>query len=146
MPAQHQAKKESFDRRVILDLSLPIGHSTNDGIPKDTYLGLKANLTFSRTDDFAFRIYQLGTGCYMFKIDLCRYFRQIPLDPRDYYLIYFDKVLPIGLRSAPYIAQRITNAIKCLHSQLAFFLLNYVDYFMEQSTRTKYWIPNQLNF
>ena len=40
----------------------------------------------------------------MFKIDLSRYFRQIPLDPGHYSLIgyiidgkvYFDKVLPMG--------------------------------------------------
>ena len=46
----------------------------------------------------------------IFKIDLSRYFRQLPLDLGDYSLIgyivngkiYFDKVLPMGMRSAPY--------------------------------------------
>ena len=110
-PLSTRPKKGSQDRKVILDLSFPIGKSVNDGIPKDSYLGFTAKLTFPKTDDFAFRIFQLGPGCYMFKIDLSRYFRQIPLDPGDYSLIgyvingkiYFDKVLPMGMRSAPYI-------------------------------------------
>ena len=62
----------------------------------------------------------------MFKINLSRYFRQIPLNPGDYSLIryvidrkiYFNKVLPMGLRSAPYITQRITNAIAFIYRQL----------------------------
>ena len=39
-PLSTRPKKDSQDRRVILDLSFPIGNSGNDGIPKDTYLGL----------------------------------------------------------------------------------------------------------
>ena len=35
-------KRDSEERRVILDLSFPIGNAVNDGIPKDTYLGLAA--------------------------------------------------------------------------------------------------------
>ena len=95
-------------------------------------------MKFPRTDDLAIRIAQLGKTAMMFKIDLGRYFRQIPLDPGDYsmtgYIIdgelYFDKVLPMGMRSAPYIAQRITNAIRYIHERLKFFLLNYVDDFL----------------
>ena len=83
----------------------------------------------------------------MFKIDLSRYFRQIPLDPGDYTLIgyvinqkiYFDKVLPMGMRSAPYIAQRITDAIAHIHRSLQYFLLNYVDDFVGADLRNKAW-------
>ena len=52
-PLSTRAKKNSQERRVILDLSFPIGEGINDGIPKDTYLGLEAKLTFPKTDDFA---------------------------------------------------------------------------------------------
>ena len=122
-PLSTRPKKGSDERRVILDLSFPIGEAVNDGIPKDTYMGFMATLRFPKTDDFATRIFYLGKGCYIFKIDLSRYFRQIPLDPRDYSLIgyvidgdiYFDKVIPMGMRSASYIAQRITNAIAYIH-------------------------------
>ena len=146
-PLSTRPKKGSADRRVILDLSFPVGQAVNDGIPKDTYLGFAVKLTFPKTDEFAYRIFQLGKGCYMFKIDLSRYFRQIPLDPADYLLIgyvidgkiYFDKVLPMGMRSAPYIAQRITNAIAFIHRQLKYFLLNYVDDFVGAELQDKIW-------
>ena len=114
---------------------------------KDHYLGFEAKLTFPKVDELAFRIFSLGKGCCMFKIDLSRYFRQISLDPGDYSLIgyvvggqiYFDKVLPMGMRTAPYIAQRITNAIAYIHTQLEFFLLNYVDDFVGAEQRGKIW-------
>ena len=101
-------------------------------------MGLPARLTFPKVDDFAVRIFILGKGCMMFKVDLSRYFRQLPLDPGDNSLIgcvidgniYFDTVLPMGMRSAPYITQRVTNAIAYLHRQMEFFLLNYVDDFV----------------
>ena len=110
-------------------------------------MGFSAKLTFLKTDEFAVRIFQLGPGCLMFKIDLSRYFRQIPLDPGDYSLIgyiingeiYFDKVLPMGMQSAPYIAQRITNAIAFIHCSLHYFILNYVDDFVGAELKDKVW-------
>ena len=125
-PLSTRPKRESKDRRVILDLSFPIGNAVNDGIPKDSYMGFSAKLTFPRTDEFAARIFQLGKNCYMFKIDLSRYFRQILLDPGDYSLIgyiidgdiYFNKVLPMGMRSAPYIAQK-DNKCNRIHTQVS---------------------------
>ena len=145
-PLSTRPKKTSEDRRVILDLSFPLGNAVNDGIPKDSYLGLEAKLTFPKVDDLALRIFILGRGCQMFKIDLSRYFRQIPLDPGDYSMlgyviegkIYFDKVLPMGMRSAPYITQRITNAIAYIHRKLE-FLLNYVDDFVGAELKDRIW-------
>ena len=146
-PLSTRPKIYSEERRIILDLSFPGGSSINDGIIKDNYMGLQAKLTFPRVDDFALRIYTLGPGCMMFKIDLSRYFRQLPLDPGDYSLIgyvvhgkiFFDKVLPMGMRSAPYIAQRVTNAIAHIHRQMKFFLLNYVDDFVGAELKERIW-------
>ena len=146
-PLSTRPKKDSEERRIILDLSFPQGSSINDGILKDNYLGLPAKLSFPRIDDFALRIYQLGKNCRMFKIDLSRFFRQLPLDPGDYSLIgyiidgkvYFDKVLPMGMRSAPYIAQWVTNAIAHIHRKLEFFLLNYVDDFVGAEFKERIW-------
>ena len=78
-PLSTRPKRDSSERRIILDLSFPPTAAVNDGIQKDNYLGLPAKLTFPKVDDFALRIYTLGKGCMMFKIDLSRYFRQIPL-------------------------------------------------------------------
>ena len=105
-PLSTRPKKNSTERRVILDLSYPEGNSVNEGIQKDYYMGMPAKLTFPRVDDLALRIFRLKGNCSMFKVDLSRYFRQVPLDPGDYSLIgyviggdiYFDKVLPMGMR------------------------------------------------
>ena len=146
-PLSTREKRDSQDRRIILDLSFPIGRSVNDGIMKDDYMGLPAKLSFPKVDDFALCIFSLGKGCFMFKVDLSRYFRQLPLDPGDYSLIgyminnklFFDKVLPMGMRSAPYIAQRVTNAIAYIHRRLKFFLLYYVDDFVGAELRELIW-------
>ena len=146
-PLSTRAKKNSEDRRIILDLSFPPGDSVNDGILKDNYLGFQTRLTFPKVDEFAFRIYSLGKGCSMFKVDLSRYFRQIPLDPGDYSLIgyliqgeiYFDKVLPMGMRSAPYITQRLSNAIAYIIRNWHFFILNYVDDCVGAEVKEKIW-------
>ena len=137
-PLSTRPKKQTTERRVILDLSFPIGDSVNDGMLKDDYLGFQAKLKFPKVDDLALRIYELGKNACLFKIDLSRYFRQLPLDPGDYSLIgyvidddiYFDKVLPMGMRTAPYIAQRVSNALTYIHRQMGYFLLNYVDDFV----------------
>ena len=134
-PLSTRPKKNTAERRVILDLSFPPGEAVNDGIDKDHYLGFDSKISFPKIDQFAIRIFQLGQGAMMFKVDLSRYFRQIPIDPGDYSLIdyvidgqlFFDKVLPMGLRSAPYIAQRISDAITCIHRQMQLYLLNYVN-------------------
>ena len=146
-PLSTRPKRDSAERRVIVDLSFPVGSGVNEGILKDNYLGFSAQLTFPKVDDFAFRIYTLGQGCMMFKVDLSQYFRQLPLNPGDYSLlgyiidgqIYFDKVLPMGMRSAPYIAQRVTNAIAYIHRQMQFFLLNYVDDFVGAEIKQRIW-------
>ena len=142
-PLSTRPKKGSQERRVILDLSFPIGQAVNDGMVKDQYLGFPAKLTFPKVDELAFRIYQLGTQAMMFKVDLSRYFRQVPLDPGDYALIgyviggqiYFDKVMPMGMRTAPYVAQRISNALAYIHRTMKFFILNYVDDFVGAELR-----------
>ena len=122
-PLSSRPKKDSQECRIILDLSFPSGQSINDGIMKDNYLGFPAKLTFPKVNDFALRIYTLGKDCMMFKVHVSRYFRQLPLDPGDYSLIgyiiqgkiYFDKVLSMGLRSTPYIAE--SHKCHCLYTQ-----------------------------
>ena len=146
-PLSTRPKKDSTDRRIILDLSFPPGKSVNDGMIKHNYLGLSAKLTFPKTDDFAHRVYQLGKGALMFKIDLHRYFRQLNLDPGDYSLVgyiiqgdlYFDKMVPMGVRTGPYIAQRVSSAITWIVQQVQYYLLNYVDDFVGAENGQKAW-------
>ena len=45
----------------------------------------------------------------------------------------------MGMRTAPYIAQRVSNAIRYVHEQMSYFLLNYVDDFLGAETKQKIW-------
>ena len=43
---------------------------------------------------------------------------------------YFDLVMVMGCRIAPYICQRTTNMLAYLHQKLEYFIVNYVDDFL----------------
>ena len=138
-PMSTREKRDPTKRRVITDLSFPVGASVNDCIPKDTYLGLQIKLSYPTVDDLAQCIVALGPNCLIFKRDLARAFRQVPLDPGDYDLFgcfwdckfFWDKVLVMGHRAAPYIMQRITNAIVYMHCHSSgYWLKNYIDDFV----------------
>ena len=102
-------KKGSTNKRwVVLDFSYQEGRSVNDGIPKETYLGETFQLGFPGSAQFIDIINFYGRGCLLFKADLKRAYRQIPVDPKDYHFLaflwhgklYFDTVFPFGLRPA----------------------------------------------
>ena len=141
-PLNSVPKQGSVERRFILDLSWPAGSSVNDGICKEFYLGEPVTLTYPTVDDIAERIVQLGPGCLLFKRDLKRAYRQLPVDPYDYPLLgyswgdqlFFDVRLPMGLRSAAMACQRVTNSICFMLSQAGCFALSYLDDFMGIST------------
>jgi hypothetical protein len=87
-----------------------------------------------------------GQGCHCFKRDLKRAYRQIPCCPGDWHLvgfsgknhIFFDRVLSMGLRSAAYICQRVTNAVSYIcdfHYGLQ--VINYLDDFAGCNTPDK---------
>ena len=125
------------DRRVILDLSWPDGFAVNDGIDKNYYLGEWVSLRYPSIDDFTDLIASLGQGCLLYKRDLSRAYRQIPVCPGDIGFLgyswrsrfYIDTALPFGLRSAAFICQRVTNAIAHLHRWHGYNLINYLDDF-----------------
>ena len=136
-PISTRAKKNSSKRRIILDLSYPPGRSVNDGIMKDYYMGQYTDLTYPTIDTLVARILELGPGTLIWKIDLSRAFRVLPLCPGDYSLIgmrwrnllYFDKFLPMGLRTAAYCMQKVSSAIVYIHRKMGYWSTNYLDDF-----------------
>ena len=146
-PLSTRPKKGSDQRRIILDLSFPCGESVNDGIDKTMYCGNPIKLSYPTIDTLTDRIIELGQCCLIWKCDLSRYFRQVPLCPRDYSLIgirwkgmfYFDTVMPMGLRSAAYVCQRLTNAVTFLHRELGYWSINYLDDFGSAESSDKAW-------
>lgn len=136
-PLNTVSKKDSDERRIILDLSFPPGASVNDFIDKEFYLGEYINLIYPKVDDLVEIIKEKGGKCLVFKKDLKRYYRQIPIDPGDLHLIGFqwggkmilDRVVPMGLRTSALICQRITSAVTFMFAKLGYSVVNYIDDF-----------------
>ena len=74
----------------------------------------------------------------LYKEDLNRAFHQLFADPQSISLLgykwrgklYFDCVMMMGCRIAPYICQRTTDIATYIQANRGFFLLNYVDDFI----------------
>ena len=136
-PLNSTAKRDSVERRVIVDLSFPEGASVNAGIDKDIYLGQPIRLRLPTVDDLVTLVKLKGRGCALAKRDLRQAYRQFPVDPGDWHLLayswrgktYIDRVLPMGLRSSAFICQRITNAISYIMSTEGYCSINYLDDF-----------------
>ncbi|CAG2239461.1 unnamed protein product [Mytilus edulis] len=137
-PLNSVPKKDTIDRRVILDLSFGVDgeDSVNSHISKDLYLGNPIKVSYPSVDSLVELIRRKGSGSLCFKRDLKRAYRQIPICPGDWHLvgfswenhIFFDRVLSMGLRSAAYICQRVTNAVSfILDAHYDLQIVNYLD-------------------
>ena len=130
-------KKDSINRRVVMDPSYPPNCSVNDRIPTDSFLGEPFTLRLPGVDSLVQIIQKFGPGCLLFKTDLSCAYRQLPIDPRDYHhlgyrfdkLIFFDTVFAFGLRPATLGCQRTANAVTYLYTHQGYFCTNYVDDF-----------------
>ena len=120
--------------------------SVNGHIDKDYYLGNPIKVSYPSVDSLVELIRVKGQGCHCFKRDLKRAYRQIPCCPGDWHLvgfswknhIFFDRVLSMGLRSAAYICQRVTNVVSYIcdfHYGLQ--VINYLDDFAGCNTPDK---------
>ena len=140
-PLSTRAKKDSEQRRIVMDCSWPIGFSLNDGLDKDMYLNQSITLKYPTIDMLARRVYELNkttSDVWLFREDLDRAFRQFYACPSLVPLLgfkwrgqyYFDLVLMMGCKIAPYICQKSTSMITYIHNNMGFYLLNYVDDFV----------------
>ena len=134
-PLNRVEKRDSDERRVIVDLSWPCGYSVNDGIPTDSFLEEPLSLLYPTIDDTVDAVVTMGRGCYLYKRDLKKAYRQFPIDPKDYPFLgytwnkqfYFDTVLTMGLRSAAMACERSTSAVAWIASQQGRLAFNYLD-------------------
>jgi len=134
-PLNTVPKKVPTDRRVIADFSYPEGSAVNDGICKNTYLGNEVDLSYPTVDDLAALLKTLGPGCKIFKKDLKKAYRQFKIDPGDIHLsgyfwnnsVYLDLALVMGARSAAFLCQRVTDAVRYIAKNAGVTVLNYLD-------------------
>ena len=128
--------KEVLSRRVIVDFSFPAGRAINDGIPRDAYLDCEVEFCLPSVKSMIARVNSLGKGCMLFKRDLKSAFRQFHIDPGDYRfsglcwkdIIYIDTRLAMGLRSASFCCQSVTEMVAKVANDKAFILV-YLDDF-----------------
>ena len=86
-PFMIRPKPNSSRRRVIVDLSWPLGASVNAGIDKNSYLDSDFVLTFPTVDDITNELIKLGRGAHIYKVDVSRAFRHVKVDPGDFELL-----------------------------------------------------------
>ena len=128
--------KEEYERRVIVDFSFPPGSSINDGIPQDTYLECGTEFNLPSIKSMVSRLNTLGRGCLLYKRDLKGAFKQFSIDPGDYKFsglswqgkVYIDTRLAMGLRSAAYCCQGVTEMVARVAGKVGHVLV-YLDDF-----------------
>ena len=138
---------DESQRRVIVDLSWPLGESVNSGIEIELYLGQVSDLHFPTVDDIITLIHRAGPSCFIYKLDLKAAYRQFPVDPRDYRLLgyfwngayYYDTVLCMGQRTAALACQRSTRAVVYMHMKRGHPALVYIDDFIGVDVESRAW-------
>ena len=136
-PLMTRPKKQSENRRVIIDLSFPIGRSVNDGVPKNIFQGEPHTYTLPTLQDLVEAIKVNGRGSYLWKADLEHAYRQLRNDPLDYPLMgiqhggaYYVDICPsFGSRGSSAAQQRESEAVCYMMAQYGHQVLAYVDDF-----------------
>jgi hypothetical protein len=110
-------KKNSSKWRTIFHLSYPKTSDTsvNANISSEEYL-----LHYVRLDDAIRILLKLGPKCFMAKPDVKCTFRSITVHPDDWKLLgmkwrdfyFFDRELPFGRRSVPFIFNMLSDALE----------------------------------
>ena len=127
--------KQDGTWRVITHLSAPDGLSINDFIDPEA-----VTLSYTTIDDAVRISQQLGRGTLLAKIDLKRAFRQCPVRQADWHLLglqwrdqfYYDKCLPFGLRSSPFLFDTFATALEYIfrHQLHNPNIIHYLDDFL----------------
>ena len=148
-PLSSRRKKDSVDWCVIMDCSWVIRNSLNDGLDKNKYMGQSIRLVYPTVDTLARHVHEMAQTStepiYFFKEDMDHAFRQLFACPQSvpylgfrwWNLYYFDLVMMMGCRIAPYICQRTTNLVVYIHNSMGYYLLNYVDDFLGTEHESK---------
>ena len=124
-PLQTVPKRGSNQQRIVMDLSYPPQLSVNSGITASSYLNKPYKLRLPGIDRLCQFTLHHGRGCLLYKKDLHRAYRQLPIDPKDYHLLgftfngrlYFDTRCPFGLQTSAMICQRTTSAVIYIFTQ-----------------------------
>ena len=118
-PLMSRPKRDSVERRVILDLSYPEGQSVNSSIPGNKLDQAEFKMRLPNPWDLARGIMAVGKGARLYKVDLSLAYRQLRTCPLDWPLLtvrwdeetFIDTAVPFGLRHGASACQRTTEAV-----------------------------------
>ena len=143
--------KKNGKFRVIHDISSPHGNSVNDAIPPGVF-----SLQYESVDTAVNTIMKLGRESYLTNIDIRNAFRLCPVAPADMHLLgikwagqyYFERVLPFGLRSSPFIFDKLASAINWIFANTCYLehVMHYLDDFLDVCLRTFTWLTITRHF
>ena len=98
----------------------------------DVYLDSEFLLTLPSVDYITNKVLKLGKGSLIYKIDICRAFRRIKIDPGDYNLLglhfksyYIDTCLPFGFSHGSAMFQQLSDAIRYIMLNQGYQVTNY---------------------
>ena len=125
---------DSEKRRVIIHLSWPVGASINHFTRPNIYLNTAYKLQYPIVDDITAYLRELGPKALIYKIDLSRAFRLLPIDPSDYNLLclkwgnrcYSDKFCPFGQRFGSLSCSRLSDFFRYVMYQNNHVIFSYV--------------------
>lgn len=134
-PLMTRPKKDSSDRRVIIDLSYPHGEAVNDGINTLNFFGKDITYSLPTIGDLVALIQHHGPGAFLWKADLSRAYCQFRIDPLDTPLLaikfnnkyYLDLCPSFGCRTSSAACQRVSNALAYILAQEGHIVLAYLD-------------------
>ena len=134
-PMLVRGKKDSSQKRVIVDLSWRISRSVNANIPTDVYEGTATSMTLPTPSTLAQAIIQAPPTAHLFSLDLSRAYRQLRVDPQEWPLLgliwnsqfYFDLSLAFGGRWHAAACQRVTEALQFILAQRGIRVWPYLD-------------------
>ena len=137
-PMMTRPKKDSTNRRVIVDLSWPKPGSVNAGIRRGYYQGRPQTYKLPNIMDAADEVARAGRGCYLWSADLARAYRQLRTCPLSTPLLgikfkgkhYTDIAPPFGCRTSSMACARTTNAVVYLLRKKGHYVQCYLDDFV----------------
>ena len=129
--------KDVTGRRIIVDLSWGDPNSVN-ACSTEYYQGLEYVLKYPTIDIIVQRVRQLGPRAQIFKVDIERAFRNMPIDPRDARFLglywdgayWIDRSIPFGFLHGSSCCQRVTDAVRYVVNSKGGNIFNYCDDFI----------------
>ena len=109
----------------------------NDRVEKNGYMGTEFKLMFPTLNDLTQCLVKLGKGAHIYKVDVCRAFRHLKVDPYDYDLLgltWCGTCLPFGKRHGSQFFQRTSDAVRYIMCQMNYDIISYIDDFLGYGT------------